>query len=197
MQLCNSDDFGLSQPAISRAISQALDALTAWDILRRFVHFPVNPQEIQRMKVEFSRVGGFPGVVGVIDGTHIKIVAPKDHEEVYVNRKNFHSINVQVLFDAKYQPRDIVARWPGSTHDARILRESGLWQAFENHQLPIPAGSYLLGDSGYPCKRWLLTPYLRPQGEYQEAYNRAHKQTRSIVERGIGQIKTKVSRPSW
>ncbi|KAK3880410.1 hypothetical protein Pcinc_015093 [Petrolisthes cinctipes] len=189
MQLCNGDDFGLSQPTISRAITQTLDALTAELILSRFIQFPVNLEEIRDIQGEFLRIAGFPGVVSVVDGTHVRIVAPKEYEEVYVNRKNFHSINVQVVFDAKYQIRDIVARWPGSTHDSRILRESGLWQAFENHQLPIPAGCHLLGDSGYPCKRWLLTTYLRPQEGYQEAFNRAHKKTRCVVERGIGLLK--------
>ncbi|XP_045105241.1 putative nuclease HARBI1 [Portunus trituberculatus] len=53
----------------------------------------------------------------------------------------------------------------------------------------VPAGCHLLGDSGYPSKKWLLTPYLRPQPGAQSSYNRAHKKTCSIVERGIGQLK--------
>ncbi|XP_066960858.1 putative nuclease HARBI1 [Macrobrachium rosenbergii] len=187
MQLCNGDDFGLSQPTISRIITQTVDALTVPRMIQRFVKFPTNPVEIQRIQADFSQIAGFPGVVGVIDGTHIKIVAPKDFEEVYINRKNFHSINVQVVFDANYLVRNIVAKWPGSVHDSRILRESGVWRGFEQNR--VPAGCYLLGDSGYPCKRWLLTPYLRPEGQHQEAYNRAHKKTRSVVERGIGQLK--------
>jgi hypothetical protein len=36
------------------------------------------------------------GVVGFIDGTHIRIVRPQNHEKNYVNRKNYHSLNVQV-----------------------------------------------------------------------------------------------------
>ncbi|KAK3894770.1 hypothetical protein Pcinc_001493 [Petrolisthes cinctipes] len=60
-------------------------------------------------------------------------------------------------------------------------------RAFENNV--IPAGCHLLGDSAYPCKRWLLTPYLHPLPGAQEAYNRAHKRTKCVVERGIGQLK--------
>lgn len=37
-----------------------------------------------------------PGVIGCIDGTHIKITAPSNQEWAYVNRKGVHSINVQV-----------------------------------------------------------------------------------------------------
>nr|XP_046271742.1 putative nuclease HARBI1 [Scatophagus argus] len=77
--------------------------------------------------------------------------------------------------------------WPGSTHDARMLSESGLRQLFEGHY--VPANCHLLGDSGYPCKPWLLTPYLQPHQGPQLNYNRAHKRTRAVVERGIGQMK--------
>ncbi|WAR20815.1 HARB1-like protein, partial [Mya arenaria] len=53
-------------------------------------------------------------------------------------------------------------------------------------------GYYLLGDSGYPAKRWLLTPYLAPQNATVEGYNRSHKITRALVERSIGQLKKRV-----
>ncbi|KAJ8400142.1 hypothetical protein AAFF_G00398360 [Aldrovandia affinis] len=36
---------------------------------------------------------------------------------------------------------------------------------------------------------WLLTPYIHPQPGPQSNYNRAHKRTRCVVERGIGQLK--------
>ena len=43
-----------------------------------------------------------PGVIGVIDGTHIAIVPPNRDdliypEHVYVNRKGYHSINTQLV----------------------------------------------------------------------------------------------------
>ncbi|XP_052226180.1 putative nuclease HARBI1 [Dreissena polymorpha] len=107
---------------------------------------------------------------------------------MYVNRMGYHSINTQIVFDHNDMIMDVVARWPGSTHDSRILRGSGLWQVFDRNLLP-QNDHFLLGDSGYPCKRWPLTPYVRPANNAQEAYNRAHKLTRSKVERGIGQLK--------
>ena len=44
----------------------------------------------------FYLIIGFPSVIGVVDGTQIKILAPKRNEEVFVCRKGFHSINAQV-----------------------------------------------------------------------------------------------------
>ncbi|KAK0144096.1 hypothetical protein N1851_017547 [Merluccius polli] len=47
--------------------------------------------------------------------------------------------------------------------------ESGLRQLFERHRVPV--GCHLLGDSGYPCKTWVWTPYLNPQPGAQLKYN--------------------------
>ena len=39
---------------------------------------------------------GFPRIIGIIDGTHIRIKAPVRQPDAYVNRKKFHSIVAQV-----------------------------------------------------------------------------------------------------
>ena len=170
MQLCSGDDLGLSQQAISQVIGQTLDALVTPVFVRRFLKFPTRQADIRRKQAEFMEIGGFPGVVGAIDGTHIRIVAPREYEAEYVNRKNFHSINAQFVFDAKYRILDVVAKWPGATHDGRIWNECGVKVMFDRRI--VPAGCHLLGDSGYPCQRCLLTPYLQPRTQAQEAYNR-------------------------
>jgi len=43
-----------------------------------------------------------------------------------INRKHFHSINVQIICDADMLLTNVVARWPGSTHDSFILRHSSV-----------------------------------------------------------------------
>ena len=51
--------------------------------------------------------------------------------------------------------------------------------------------AWLLGDSGYACKPWLLTPIPIPQTPQEVRYNAAHKTTRCIVERCIGVLKSR------
>ncbi|KYM82967.1 Putative nuclease HARBI1 [Atta colombica] len=49
---------------------------------------------------KFEQVYGFPNVIGTIDGIHIKICAPKEDSDLYINRKGFHSMNVQVVCES-------------------------------------------------------------------------------------------------
>jgi hypothetical protein len=56
-----------------------------------------------------------------------------------------HAINIQCVCDANYMIRDIVAKWPGATHDAHIWNNCKLAKAFEDGTIK---GAWLLGDSG-------------------------------------------------
>lgn len=40
---------------------------------------------------------GFPGIIGAIDCTHIAIIRPWEKEHNYLNRKGYHSKNVQIV----------------------------------------------------------------------------------------------------
>lgn len=80
---------------------------------------------------------------------------------------------------------NVDAHWPGSTHDSHIFRASEVSAYLENHHRGVDDG-YLLGDSGYACSRFLLTPYLHPSNASQEGYNSAHCRTRNTIERVFG-----------
>lgn len=54
---------------------------------------------------------------------------------------------------------DIVVRHPGSTHDSVIFDRSALRVQCEQGQL----NGILLGDNGYPCRPYLLTPVINPR----------------------------------
>lgn len=45
--------------------------------------------------------------------------------------------------------------YPGSVHDARVFAESSVIGILED----LPNGFYLLGNSAYPCSKYLLVPY--------------------------------------
>ncbi|KAK7939911.1 hypothetical protein WMY93_003237 [Mugilogobius chulae] len=152
--------------------------------MHRYVHLPTQ-EEATRSKGEFFFKSGLPGCVGCIDGTHVRIQAPSQDEHLFVNRKGFHSINVQIACREDMMIFDVVAKWPGSTHDARILRESSLYREFEEGRI----NGMLLGDSGYPLKRWLMTPVQAPRTPQERRYNTKHASTRNLIERCIGVLK--------
>jgi hypothetical protein len=64
------------------------------------ITFPTDPDEVRRTKMGFYRLARFPNVLGAIDGTLIKIQAPKHQEASFVCRKNYHALNVQAIADS-------------------------------------------------------------------------------------------------
>jgi len=54
------------------------------------------------------------------------------------------------------------------------------------------AEGWLLGDSGYPVRSWLMTP-IDPHYTAESRYNNAHKQTRCIIEKVFWNIKVAIS----
>ena len=47
----------------------------------------------------FFAKNGFPGVIGSIDCTHIRIQTLRMNENDFVNRKGYHSLNIQAICD--------------------------------------------------------------------------------------------------
>ena len=88
---------------------------------------------------------------------------------------------------ADLQFSNIVARWKGATHDSRIWMNSSLCARFEGRNF----SGYLLGDAGYSCSDYLLTPVRNPITSSERRYNRSHIRTRNLVERMFGVWKSR------
>ena len=119
----DADILGIHKSSVSRAVKSFCEALVRKKDL--FFEFPFTDQKRNENKLKFFKMGGFPSCILCVDGFHVRICTPHDDENSYVNRKGFHSINVQALTDADYKfDVDVVAQWPGSTHDSFIWRQS-------------------------------------------------------------------------
>ena len=148
------DTFGVSVFAactvlhmVSRAIARGKG---------RFISIPANLQEVKEKCYETA---GFPGVVGAIDCVWNAMAS--------VNRKQYYSINVQAICNCKATILNIVARWPGSTHDCRVFENSLIAEKFRNGNID----GILVGDSGF----------LHPRTVPERRYNNAQRKTRGVI----------------
>ena len=76
--------------------------------------------------------------------------------ENYINRNNFHSVNLTTICDHEMRFLDCYVGWPGSVHDSRVFKNSDFYQTVDNK---FQDDSYLLGDSAYTLETWMMTPF--------------------------------------
>ncbi|XDV39629.1 hypothetical protein PO909_008836, partial [Leuciscus waleckii] len=111
--------------------------------------------------------------------------------QCYRNRTLFPSIILQAVCDHQGRFIDTYVGWPGSVHDARVLRYSPLYR----RSVFPPPGHFILADGGYPCLQHplpLITPYKRPvRGVGAQRFNLHHSRARSIIERAFVMMKTR------
>ncbi|XP_066931127.1 putative nuclease HARBI1 [Clytia hemisphaerica] len=182
------DVIGVDKSTVSRIVPQFCQALNRKR--NQFIVFPTTAQQKTEIKQGFYRMAGFPSTIACIDCTHVRISCPHEDEKDFVNRKNYHSINVQALTDHNYRFLDVDARWPGSTHDSFIFRVSAVKNHLDNNNNSIDDG-LVIGDSGYALSRYLLTPYDNPVTPRERRFNRCQKRARSSVERSFGLLKAR------
>ena len=184
-QLLIGDVVECSQATISRVVSAVADALN--HLFGEYVKFPRIQSDFNDVEQQFRDMRGFPNVISAIDCTHIKISNPgTDNAGRFFNRKQFYSINTQMTCTSTTLITSVVAHWQGSAHDARIFSECNLKQRFENDEF---RHYVLLGDGGYKCTKYLMTPVLNPVTEEERRYNEAHKGSRVIIEQLFGRLK--------
>lgn len=151
------------------------------------------PSDCSRLAQDFMKIGGFPKVAGCLDGTHVNISPPSKDEISYLNRHHQHSINALAVAGPDLTIFYLNANFPGRCHDSNVLRTSPLWHTFEVEGRRPFEGAVLLGDSAYPLRPWLLTPFPGDPDGAKGRFNVAHMRTRNVVERAFGVIKNRFS----
>lgn len=183
-QLVVGDTFNVSKSTVCQTVHRVTAAIAS--LRETYVKFPTTVDDQRHTMQAFYSRSKMPGIIGAIDCTHVPIQSPgSDDAEIYRNRKGFFSINVQLVCELTGYITDVVARWPGSVHDSTIFDNSHLRAVMETQQTQV----CLVGDGGYACRRYMLTPLNNPTTAAEHAYNAAQILARNCIERTIGMLK--------
>ncbi|XP_053875501.1 uncharacterized protein LOC128832278 [Malaclemys terrapin pileata] len=187
------NQFGVVKSTVGAAVIQVANAIK--DLLISKLVTLGNVQVI----VDGFAAMGFPNCGGAIDGTHIPILSPEHQATEYINRKGYFSMLLQALVDHKGHFTNINVGWPGKVHDARIFRNSGLFQKLQEGTFfldqKITVGDVkmpivILGDPAYPLMPWLMKPYTGSLDSSQDLFNYRLSKCQMVVECAFGRFKS-------
>ncbi|KAL1418795.1 hypothetical protein MTO96_025680 [Rhipicephalus appendiculatus] len=188
-----ADGFDIAESSVQACVDRVLAFLNA--VSGEVIAWP-NAEERERCKAGFLARSGWKGprnTIGCVDGCHIEINTPRDSPQSYFNRKKFPSIILQGICNNRNKFIDVLIGFPGSMHDARVLREGPFFANASNKC----SGGYLLGDSAYPLLPWLMTPYKNSQQRFpvgKKRYNKHQSQQRDAIENAFGLLKQRFRR---
>ena len=140
--------------------------------------FPSNCDEYKECITDFDEIWQFPYCLGAIDSCHIPIKCPVkgiERAKEYHNFKNFHSVLLMAIVDAKHRFVWASSGYPGNSHDAIIFESTTLYSRITDADI-IPTiskqqvGCNIIGDSAFPFTTWPMKPFshavLSPQQRY-------------------------------
>ena len=104
---------GISEASVCRFVHRVTQVLV--DQKNKYVTWPAGEKVLHNQQ-DFFNLCGFPGVVDAADCTHVPLdCAPLgNHEYVFINRKEVHSINVQLICNTNYNILFITVLYSGS-----------------------------------------------------------------------------------
>ena len=191
--------FNVGKATVIEAVQDVVEAL--YEIRNEHIKFPENEAETRAAIETFQDLSDLPNIVGAIDGSHVRIKAPKDGPVDYFSRYQQHDFIIQAVVNGQKLFLDFACGYPGSMHDARVLRRSSIFRRAEGGDILIAPtvningneiGPYLVGDSAYPLSPWLMKPY--PEGTRDRAeikFNKELSSARVKVECAFGLIKSR------
>ncbi len=152
----------------------------------KFISMPTNA-EMRESANKLSERFGIPNIPLGVDGTQIRLDKKPNESEIqglhtqdFWCRKQFYAINVQMIGDGGLLIRDLDVRWAGSTHDARIWRNSAAKVIIERQ-----SEFCIVGDSAYPISRTLIKPFKETPTRQHQRFNRALTGLRTVCTENI------------
>lgn len=168
---------------------------TITKVFAAVITFP-KKEELPMIAQGFEKRAGLRYCVGALDGCVIKSTlwgqrTPSGLDEYYCARKDTYGILLHAMVDSTMRFRFWQTGLGASHGDSRALRLSSLWRRQLEAEPLVPAPYYIIGDSAYPMKSWLIRPLTDSEAHSQKhmAYNHAISRTRIIVEQTFGKMK--------
>lgn len=188
--------FGVSESNAHGTIWKFLNAIVQQS--STVIRWP-SKTDIEDTAGRFSELSGLPGVIGAVDGCHIRISPPKEFQVDYSDRTMNHSINLMAICDSFMKITFIYAGFPGSAHDQRVLSHSPVWQYLSSASSNdlFPSSYYhIIGDSAFALSEHVMVPYkdLGNLTLKQINFNRKLSQARRIVENCFAFLKGRFRR---
>ena len=160
---------------------------------------PSNTEEMRETIAEFEVKYGMKQAFGCIDGTHVPIKQPRENSQDYRNYKEFFSLNVQAVCNAKGYFMDVDCRWPGSVHDAKVFANSYISKLLRSKQainayqsiLETKTPPYLIGDPAYPLTPFCMKEYSKCSSNQEVIFNNLLRPARNPIECAFGRLKAR------
>ena len=112
--------FGISMSSVSMIVRTVCIAIS-FHLGLKYIKPPTTKDEVRYAADGFEEQTDYPQRIGAIDGMHIFIKKPTKNSTDYLNRKKRYLLNVQATCDYRYCFTDVMIKWPGSIHGARML----------------------------------------------------------------------------
>ena len=196
-----ANTFGIHQCTVSKTIIKVSNAINSI-MGPQFLHLPKSVNDMQETVSEFEqKLFGIIQAFGCIDGTRIQIKRPTENSRDYFCYKQYFSLNIQDIYNAKRKFIDIDCRWPGSVHDAKSFANSTITRKFREGSLAgtlhevLPGygavRNYLIADPAYPLTPFCTKEYHSCSNNQQVIFNNIPRSARNTVECAFGRLKAR------
>lgn len=174
-----------------------------WEVLQpQYMPVPDHQQWKKIARAFFDKCN-VPNCIGSVDGKHCRLKCPPNAGSLFHNYKQYHSIVLMAIADAKCCFTLIDVGAYGRNSDSAVFSNSNMGRSFLSGHLDIPQPSeipttdikipfYLIGDEAFPLKPNIMRPYPRKDLDYsRKVFNYRMSRARRTVECAFGMLTQK------